>query len=55
MTAAVNEPVIDKNIIQLRDGSRKRMFGKPNIRHTGLGRPRGFSALPLGFTGFEAV
>jgi hypothetical protein len=31
MTAAVHDPVMDRNIIQLREGSLMRMFGKPRV------------------------
>lgn len=31
MTAAVHDPVMERNIIQLRDGSLKRKFGRPVV------------------------
>ncbi len=52
MTAAEKDPVIDKNIIQFLDGSRKRILGRPSIFQTGLGGRLGFEGLSLGITGF---
>ena len=52
MTAAEKDPVIDKNIIQFLDGSRKRKFGRPIIFQTGLGGRPGFADLALGIAEF---
>lgn len=38
MTAAVNDPVMERNIIQFREGTRGRKFSpKPRYFHMGLG------------------
>jgi len=52
MTAAEKDPVIDKNIIQFLDGSRKRILGRPIIFQTGFGGCLGFAALALGMAEF---